>query len=197
MKRMGKPVFNGEVLLCGEAAAENQPAESDEKFRERLIQHFISDNKNKYEEIVSAVKAGDIKLANRLAHNLKSNAGHLGQTGLQKAAEDVEKLLQDKNSLVTPPELHALKVELDAALKEFSVRETEKPGHAAAPRVSIDAEGKQVLINKLEPLLEGGNPECLSLIDDLRAMPGSEALIEQMERFNFDAALEVLKYWRS
>jgi hypothetical protein len=42
-------------------------------------------------------------------------------------------------------------------------------------------------------LLEGGNPECLNLIDSLQVMPESEELITQMENFNFDVALKILE----
>jgi hypothetical protein len=94
--------------------------------------------------------------------------------------------------LAASDELKILKTELDAALKEFAVCETEKTGGAAIPRVSINEEEKRVLIYKLELLLEGGNPKCLSLIDGLRAMSGTEELITQIENFNFDAALEIL-----
>jgi HPt (histidine-containing phosphotransfer) domain-containing protein len=174
-------------------ADKSQTAETDEKLKHRLIQNFLSENQNKYDEIASAVNAGDIKLANRLAHSLKSNAGYLGRTGLQKAAQDVENLLKDENNSAAPDKLNTLKAELDAVLKELAALAAAKnSGGAASPGLRLDAEGKQALINKLEPLLEGGNPECLSLIDGLRAMPGSEELIEQMERFNFDAALEGL-----
>ncbi|MDR0302151.1 MAG: response regulator [Treponema sp.] len=177
----------------GSTSGDSPLAESDEKFRKRLIHNFINENQNRYDEIVSAINAGNIKMANRLAHSLKSNAGYLGKTGLQKAAQDIENLLKNEKDLTTPDELNTLKVELDAALKEFAVDKAEKPGSAAVPRGNIDTRGKQVLINKLELLLDSGNPECLNLIDALRAMPKSEEMIAQMEDFNFDTALEILE----
>jgi CheY-like chemotaxis protein len=183
------PVNTG---AAGDAAAENPAPESDAKFQQKLMQTFISDNQNRHEEIAAAVDAGDIKLANRLAHGLKSNAGYLGKTGLQKAAENVENLLRGANNLVTPHELAALKTELDAALKDFAARVPPKPGGAAAPRVNMDTKEKWLLISKLELMLEAGNPECLQLVDGLRTLPGSEEMIAQMESFNFDAALEIL-----
>jgi CheY-like chemotaxis protein len=199
---LAKPFTSQELWRCllkhltpinaGIAGTENPSAESEEKFYKRLARNFISENQNRYEEIVSAVNAGDIKLANRLAHTLKSNAGYLGRTGLQKAAGDVENLLRDGNSLVTPYELATLKAELDVVLNECAVSEAENSDGAAAPPVAVDAREKQVLIHKLEPLLESGNPECLSLIDGLRTMPGSEELVAQMENFNFDEAREIL-----
>jgi HPt (histidine-containing phosphotransfer) domain-containing protein len=175
------------------AGVESLLAESDEIFRKRLIQNFVNENQNRYDEVVNAINSGDIKLANRLVHNLKSNAGHLGKTGLQNAAQNVEYLLKNEKNLTTQDELNTLKAELDAVLKEIAAFESAgSSGGAAVPRVNLDAEEKRVLINKLELLLEGGNPECLSLIDGLRAIPGSEELIAQMENFDFDAARETL-----
>jgi CheY-like chemotaxis protein len=173
----------------------SKTAESDESLQHRLIRNFINENKNKYNEILSAIGSGDIKLANRLAHSLKSNAGYLGKEALQNAALNVETLLKDENNLTTPDVLNTLNTELDTVLKELTALEIAIiSGGAAVPRVSayIDAEWKKGLINKLEQLLDCGNPECLSLIDDLRAMPGSEELIDQMENFNFDVAKGIL-----
>jgi CheY-like chemotaxis protein len=198
---VNKPFTSKELWSCllkylrpvnPDAPDESKAAESDDKLEHMLIRNFINENHNRYDEIVDAIESGDIKLANRLAHSLKSNAGHLGKTSLQKAAQDVENLLRDESNLVTPQELNVLRTELDAVLKELAALETENSGGATAPRVNLGTEEKQVLINKLELLLEGGNPECLSLIDSLRAMPGSEEMIAQMENFNFDEAKKIL-----
>jgi CheY-like chemotaxis protein len=201
----GGVAANAAADAVDKPAAENLPVEFDEEFQRRMIHNFISENKNRYGEIIDAIKSGKVILANRLAHSLKSNAGHLGKTELQKAAQNVENLLRDENSLAIPghrsvlrDELNTLKAELDPVLEEFAPFEAERsPGGEVSPCVNVgaavfQAEEKLVLINKLELLLEPGNPECLSLVDSLRAMPESEELIAQMEDFNFDEALEIL-----
>ena len=68
--------------------------EADAQFQKRMRISFIKGNLNKYEEISDAINSGDIELAHRLAHSLKSNAGHIGKSKLQKAAAEVEELLK-------------------------------------------------------------------------------------------------------
>jgi CheY-like chemotaxis protein len=174
-----------------DVVTEDPPDESEEEFQKKLIQNFINENQNRYDEIAGAVESGDIKLARRLAHSLKSNAGYLGKTGLQKAAGVVENLLGENNDL-DQEKLDTLKAELDQVLRGFAAFETAKSSRGPAARDNVNAEEKRVLLDKLEQLLERGNPECLSLIDGLRTMPGSEELTAHMEKFNFDEALEIL-----
>jgi len=52
--------------------------------------------------------------------------------------------------------------------------------------------GPMELLEKIEPLLAGGNPDCLSYINELRAIEGSATLVEQIEDLDFDLALETL-----
>jgi len=42
-------------------------------------------------------------------------------------------------------------------------------------------------------LLQDGDLECLSFINNLRSIPGSEELIQQMEEIDFTTALETLE----
>ncbi|MDR0444497.1 MAG: response regulator [Treponema sp.] len=201
---VGKPFTSQDLWKCllkyltpvnKESVNETMSTEADKKLRHKLIQNFVKENQTRYQEIINAIDMGDFKLAHRLAHTLKSNAGLLGKTGLQKAAADAESRLKDEKNLLTPMEKSVLKTELDAALNEFvslldSLAGT--AGDAAAPIEPVDSEKIQGLIEELEPLLESGNPECLNLINRLRSLPGSEKLIEQIEYFNFDTAMDTL-----
>jgi hypothetical protein len=60
---------------------------------------------------------------------------------------------------------------------------------AAEPNASEDA---GALIAELEPLLESGNSACLDMIGRLRNLPESEKLIEQIEDFNLNMAMDTL-----
>ncbi|MDR0442493.1 MAG: PAS domain-containing protein [Treponema sp.] len=194
---MGKPFTSQELWKCllrhltpvkKQSVTEIQFAQADEELRQRLIRNFIKEGQNRYNEIDKAIESGDIKLAHRLVHGLKGNAGQLGKTDLQKAAAVVESHLLNEKNIVTPEEMNALKAELDAALKEFSLMTADTAVHAAAPPRPIDAKEARALIEELEPLLKSGNPACLKLIEGLRNLPGSEKLMEQMEDFDFDTA---------
>jgi CheY-like chemotaxis protein len=92
----------------------------EEDLKNKFIRIFVNNNKTKYDEIAKAVNDRDIKTAHRLAHSLKGNAGMIGKTRLQKAAEDVEMLLNEENldlaSVAKHPAMGVLKAELEAVI---------------------------------------------------------------------------------
>jgi hypothetical protein len=45
-------------------------------------------------------------------------------------------------------------------------------------------------------MLRSGNPECIRMIDKLRAVPGTGELIEQIEDFDFKPAVTTLVSFR-
>jgi CheY-like chemotaxis protein len=214
---MNKPFTSREMTDClmkylkprtGEAAAcveDKTPSRreslSEERLKTKLIITFVNNNKSVYQEIVQAIDAGDIKLAHRLAHTLKSNAGTLGKAHLQKVAENVENLLINEKNRVNEPALKMLKKELDAVLGELApLAAQENPSPEEKPAVSLGAEEIDALFVELEALLEGGSTECLQLIGSLSLIPkrGEDSingdlineLIRQIEYFEFCKAME-------
>jgi HPt (histidine-containing phosphotransfer) domain-containing protein len=164
--------------------------DEDEKLKLSLMSNFVKDNKDIHARISGAIESGDIKLANRLAHTLKSNAGILGKTALQKISGDIEDLLKDGKSLVKPEHLNLLEAELTAVLNEI-----EPLVKANVPQVRIepiDAEKTRALFEELKPLLESGTPDSLKFIEALFGVPGSEKLIELIEDFDFEEAYKLL-----
>jgi signal transduction histidine kinase/CheY-like chemotaxis protein len=126
---VGKPFTSRELWQCllkyltpvsRGTAPPNTPIKTATEFQKGLEMIFVKDNKRKHEEIVNAIKSGDIKLAHRLAHSLKSSAGQIGKTDLQNAAADVERHLIEGKNLVTPSLLFILKTELNKVLAELS-----------------------------------------------------------------------------
>jgi CheY-like chemotaxis protein len=207
--RMNKPFTKQELSACllrylkpqtGEAANSIADNRSDEELKIKLINNFLAHNKTAYHEITKAIEGGDIKLAHRLAHTLKTNAGILGKTGLKKAAEDVEALLVNEENRINQAALALFKTELDAVLEElsqFTVKETPSVGKGSEG--SLGEEETGALFDELEVLLDGGSTECLNLIGKLRMLPESALgmplageLIRQMEYFEFDKAMETL-----
>ena len=49
------------------------------------------------------------------------------------------------------------------------------------------------LINKIEPMLNDNDTDCIDLIDEISVVPGTEELVSHLEDFNFKKALEELK----
>ena len=93
--------------------------ESDLDFQKKFERLFVQGNENKIEEITKALEANDIKLAHRLVHTLRGNAGQIGKISLQKVATDVEMQLKDGKNLADPQQVALLKTELNAVLAEL------------------------------------------------------------------------------
>jgi HPt (histidine-containing phosphotransfer) domain-containing protein len=208
---VGKPFTSQELWRClmkylkpvgWQKMEETRNTQNEDKLHQRLINSFVRDNRNRYGEITEALKAGDIKLAHRLAHTLKSNAGFLGKTLLQKAAADIEHQLADGQNLVTAEQMAALEKELTAALAELEplAADVSRPAAAAAGAEPVSAETALALIDKLAPMLEQGDLGARQFIDELRGIPGSEDLIQRMEDLDFDLAIaalnELKKAWK-
>jgi len=210
---VGKPFTSQELWHClmkyfepvnWQTENETRQMQAENELRQKLICNFVKDNQNKVSEIKEAINTGDIKLAHRLAHTLKGNAGQLGKIVLQKAAEDVEQQLKEGLSsgknLAAPKKIAVLETELNVVLAEFAplasqttqsrAMQTTAPFTAAETRQErLDAESERIVLEKLEAMLEMGNPECRELAGALRSIPESEELIQQMEDLDFEMAL--------
>jgi len=166
----------------------------DKELRRQLIVNFAKNNTDVIEKIKEAIDSGDIKLAHRIAHTLKGNAGQLGKTVLQKAAGDVEDLLVDNKNLVAPESIAILENELKAVLLEFApaVLEAQELEENKKAHEHLNETAAHELLEKLKPLLNEGDTDSLSFADDLRGVTGSGKLIELIENFEFQDAYEEL-----
>jgi CheY-like chemotaxis protein len=224
---VNKPFTSKELLDClmkylkPAAQGALDKTREDEKLKIKLIHFFMESNKNVYNEITKAIEEGDIKTAHRLSHSLKSNAGMLGKTNLQKAAEDVEKLLlEEEDSDFTPQAdqhtLSVLKAELDAVLEEFTPLADETAlsalgGDTGTRFEPLNELQTKALLEELEIMLDGGDTGCLDLVDSIRQIPENveylsdgqisdgpffrqiiQQLVQQIEYFEFDKALKTL-----
>jgi PAS domain S-box-containing protein len=206
---VGKPFTSQELWRCllkylkpvnkENAAQKNAqkegPIDYDLEFKKSLQRSFLRNNQDKFKDIMTAIDSGDIKLAHRMVHTVKGNAGQIGKTALQKAAAAVELNLKDEKNLVTGEQLALLKKELDAALAELAIEIgslDEKPANQP-PVQTLDAQAARELLEKLEPMLKMGNPECRNFLNSLRGIAGSGELVRQIEDFEFEAALSLLE----
>ena len=151
--------------------------------------YFARNNQDRYQEISKAIKTGDITLAHRLAHNLKTNAGAIGKTGLQKIAAEIESFLKDK-IIPAAEHMNSLETELSRVIEELQAIREENP--VQDDTKSFDNAHTQALLEKLEQMLESINPECINLLDDIRGVPGTEKLALQIEEFEFESAAKTL-----
>jgi len=165
----------------------------DTEFHKALQILFIKCNKDRYNNIIKALQEKDIKLAHRLVHSIKTAAGQLGRTSLQKAAADMEWQLRTGGNFVTGGQLRVLNLELSMYLDELYPLLVEAASNQEAYlQPLLEPEEVRELFEKLEPLLRRGNPECSKLINDLRAVEESALLIQQIEDFEFEAAQSTL-----
>jgi CheY-like chemotaxis protein len=152
--------------------------------------NFYKNNQTVHEEIEAAAAAGDTKLAHRLVHTLKGNAGLIGKAGLKEAAFEVEALLKDGTDSIWDNRMSNLKNELVLVFEELKPL-LEDSAEPKQPQI-LDAEQTMALFEKLEPMLENNNPECVDLLGSVRAVSGAEELVQQMENFNFSAAARLV-----
>jgi signal transduction histidine kinase/DNA-binding response OmpR family regulator/HAMP domain-containing protein len=205
---VGKPFVSQELWRCllkylkpvewkAESPAQNRQA--DQRLLGTLTLNFLNDHPETFHKITDAIESGDIKLAHRLAHTLKSNAGLIGMTVLQKAALEVESLLRGGKNQVTPDAMNALETELNAVLGELKpLAKTASSSKQTLPEpASLSTDETREFLAGLKPLLERGNPECLKLTHSLRGIRGSseslvQTLIQQMEDLDFEQATQTL-----
>jgi CheY-like chemotaxis protein len=162
----------------------------EETFLKQLQLNFVKSSQNTCANIKTALDQGDIKLAHRLAHTLKGTAGQIGEKRLQEAAAVTEGMLLDEKNLLTAEQMHTLEMELTSVLEKLAPMLAESD--ASSKPVMTDREQIRELLARLEPMLTSRNPECMNLIDDLRAIPGAEELVRHIEEFEFKQALAAL-----
>ena len=201
---VGKPFTSQELWRCllkylkplsRETVPKGVEIEEDAEFQKELRELFVRNNRTQYAEIANALEAGDIALAHRLAHTLKSNAGQLGEDSLRQIAWKIESILKNGKNQVTSAQMAALETELNAVLLRLATppgNPDESLTSAVETPVVLDAEKIKELIERLEPMLKGGIAESLDFVNDLRAIPGSGPLIRQIKEFDFEAAYSTL-----
>jgi len=207
---VGKPFTSQELWRClmkyfkplnWQSEKEMRQLYNEDELRHRLVDNFVRDNRNRFSEIKDALDMGDVKVAHRLAHTLKSNAAYLGKILLKQAAANIESQLKDGKNMVTSQQLSDLEIELSAALTELTAElkdnfASETPEDTQSEKTvqteSVSTEFVKELFEKLEPLLEMGNLECRDLIGSLNLIAGAEKLIQNITDLDFEEALVTL-----
>jgi two-component system sensor histidine kinase/response regulator len=106
----------------------------------KLLRQFADQQGEAPQQIVAALKSGDRKLAERLAHTVKGVAGSLGARELQQIAGALEKAI---SMSAAPAVLNPAEAALETALKSFVARlRAGLPAEAAAavPAAAFDPE---------------------------------------------------------
>ncbi|MCL2717678.1 MAG: ATP-binding protein [Lachnospiraceae bacterium] len=165
---------------------------TEDELKKELKARFLRTNGEKYNEIANAIATDEIELAYRLTHSLKGNAGFISKTNLANAAADVELLLKTGTANIPQDKMNRLKIELNLVLDELNLFFAEaiiEPQEETTPL----SEGQILaLFMELEPMLKSRNTDCLDLLSDIRAIPGSEDLAQFIENCEFKLAAAAL-----
>jgi len=154
---------------------------------EKLKADFAKTQKNTFTKITTAINNNDRETAHRLAHSLKSLAGLINEDTLAQVAKSVETSLSLRGA--TNEELTALETELNRVLHGIKPKEASRNN---TPKILVKEKAKDVF-NRLKPLLTSRNAEGLQMIDELKEIPDTDTLIEQIEDFDFGLALQTLE----
>ena len=202
---IGKPFSSQELWRCLKRYIEpagyqkdndTQNEKADNELQQLLINTFVANNTGKAAEIKEAIDHGNIELAHRLAHTLKNNAGQLGEISLFKAAEIVEHNLIKKENNTTTEQLDVLETELNITMTNLEPK-VDVFTISDADLTPVDSTATFELFEKLELLLKDSDFECLSLVEDLRAVRGSAPLVEKVMNLDFTLALKELEKLRA
>ncbi len=162
-----------------------------------LLGQFAGKQGDATAQISAALKTGDQKLAERIAHTVKGVAGNIGISGVQSAAQKLEKAIREGHDSVP-----ALLDEF-AALLATQVHAIEQVLQASAPVKSEEArlspfngEAASGAIARLRVLLEasdGDTEEAFRSLQDAVAGAVEKAQLEALNAsiniFDFEAAL--------
>jgi len=195
---LGKPFTSQELWKClmkyltvtEFISTDKKVQDSDDaKSLKQLQLYFLRNNKNTFSDIKQALEHDDSTLAYRLAHSLKGNAGQIGEKRLQEAAAVTEGMLSKGRDSVSDEQMQRLNRELNIVLENLNRLLTE-------PEVkkdkAVDNRKAMEILKILEPMLENRRTECMNMLEELRAIPGSDELVMYVEDFEFTQALNAL-----
>ena len=199
-----KPLFDGEVLLCEDNAMNRQVA-SEYLTRYGLVVHVAENGRVGVDMVQSRKNSGekqfDIIFMDVHMPEMDGLAATLRITKIDPSVpiiamtanimpDDVDRYIKaGMKECVGKPFVAA---DLIGCL----LRYMEPLGWESEDPDSPDASPTHKLMRRLEALLRESNVECVSLINDLHAIPGSETLIKQLKNFDFEPALESLALLR-
>jgi len=199
LMRYFEPIFDdGAAKSDKSIKPEVNDVDKDDGLQKALKLAFAKDNQNKVQEIANHIENGDLKIAHRLAHTLRGTSALIGEKELHDIATEVESLLKNEENRLTDAHMQILDEELQKVLQELApLLASEQKEQKEQMQAKATSQGADEIFNKLEPLLKTRNPGAHALLDDLRAIPGTTELIEQVEKYDFKLALMTLQRLRT
>jgi len=198
---LGKPFTTQDLWKCllkyfsvisYTAVAEQAHNEEEEKSLNRLRIHFARSNQDVLDRVDKAINDNDIKLAHRLIHTLKSNAGQIGEKKLQSTSKAVEESLAENNIPLAKSQLGILKIELIEVLNNLAPHLIEEEEKNKNKTKITDNDKVHSILTELESMLIDRNPECMKMLDELYSIQGAENLALYVDDLEYVKAIEEL-----
>jgi CheY-like chemotaxis protein len=166
---------------------------SEDEQHMEITSTFVKSNQDTYKKIDDALKTGDIKLAHRLVHTLKSTAGLVGMNKLSEAARVIEHSLShnDTEQVVSSLEnqMRTLEQELIIALNELTPIINSYANNTEEQNIEpVDKEDAITLLDNLDSLLASDSFDSIDYIKHLSTVPGTSELTEQVKNMDFKQA---------
>lgn len=159
-------------------------------FKKILIKFFKSKNTTS-DEIKAAVLAGDMKLAECLAHNLKGVAGNIGANDLSAEASKLEIEITQGESKKIETQLDVVSQSLAHVLGGLAVLVPEQPSSEDYPVETASKVQEAIIPLTMTPLLQALNQYLAT--DDSRAIRCLESILEQPGLLNIREELNQLE----
>jgi signal transduction histidine kinase/CheY-like chemotaxis protein len=165
-----------------------------------LLAQFSAKEAGAAEEVSQALKSGDRKLAERVAHTVKGVAANIGIGRVSSAAAELEKAIRAEDGAVSSS-LEEFRIVLGRQIDaiERGLQNVKPLEPRPEPKVPFNARAASSLVTKLRALLEASDGEAgeafLPLASALAgrvARPKLDALGRAINEFDFEGALENL-----
>ena len=175
-----------------------------------LLRQFTQQHQDTPEQLERAAMAGNVEVAQRLAHTLKSVAGSLGAQRVQSRAEVLEQQFKGEERGEAwqrgwQEALAGLRRELEPLLQELSLElgagaEPQQAEQGKGAGVALDERALGVLREQLGPLLESGDIAAKAwleghqgLVDKALSPEAAKRLQHLISDFDFDGAQQLLQ----
>ena len=170
---------------------------------QKILQDFYADYADAPALLREALHRGDREYIRRIAHTLKSVAGHMGAGELERGAQSLEKELVENMGSDMEKLLDQFEKALHQVLEAIRMKEMPLDRKNTLEAQSLEPSGQHwelgPLLAKLKYLLEDGDSEseeCAArirmLLKDSDLKKQMDFLEQQIQNFDFDAAGKTL-----
>ncbi len=182
------------------AGALQRVAGNKQLYRE-LLMGFATDQHELTSQILLAIKSGDNKLAQRIAHTVKGVAGNIGLVELFKVAEKLERALRKADPTVpaVAEEFSQVAGRQVQAVQQAMVDAMPARSELSERTATFDPRAAAAAVSQLRALLEASNGDAVDVFFALgRILAGTvdnprlDALSTAISKFDFDDARKKL-----